>query len=107
MKLGLISIVTRKKPTYEHRKVHKKFDNLINQNFKSFRINQKWTTDFTYLFFTEDNVRYNCTIIDLYDRSVITSITDCHITSDLATQTLQKALDSQSSVNRSIILHGD
>ncbi len=40
-------------------------------------------------------VRYNCTIIDLHDRSVIASITDRHITSDLAIRTLQKALDSQ------------
>ena len=30
------------------------------------------------------DVRYNCSIIDLHDRSVIASITDRHITSDLA-----------------------
>ena len=48
--LGLVSIVRRKKPTYEHREEHKKFDNLINQNFTASGINQKWATDFTYLF---------------------------------------------------------
>ena len=58
------------------------------------KINQKWYTDFTYLFLKNHEVRYNCTIIDLHDRNVIASITDCHITSDLAIRTLKKALAS-------------
>ena len=45
---------------------------------------QKWCTDFTYLFLENHGVRYNCTIIDLHDRSVVAGITDRHITSDLA-----------------------
>ena len=105
--LGLISIVRRKKPTYEHREAHKKFDNLINQNFTASGINQKWATDFTYLFLTGGDVRYNCTIIDLYDRSVVAGITDRHITSDLAIRALQKAPDSQKTISRGIILHSD
>jgi len=52
-------------------------------------------------------VRYNCTIIDLYERSVVTSITGRHITSDLAIRTLQKALDLQSTINDGLILHSD
>ena len=48
--LGLVSIVRRKKPTYERVEAHKKFDNLINQNFTASEISQKWATDFTYLF---------------------------------------------------------
>jgi ISCps2, transposase orfB len=86
---------------------HKKFDNLINQNFTASGINQKWATDFTYLFLRGGDVRYNCTIIDLYDRSVVASITDRHITSDLAIRTLQKALESQKSISKDIILHSD
>ena len=86
--LGLVSIVRRKKPTYESGEAHKKFDNLINQNFTASGINQKWATDFTYLFLSGGDVRYNCTIIDLYDRSVVASITDRHITSALAIRTL-------------------
>ncbi len=56
--LGLISIVRHKKPTYEHREAHKKFDNLINQNFTASGINQKCATDFKYLFLTGGDVRY-------------------------------------------------
>ena len=32
---------------------------------------KKWCTDFTYLFLKNHDVRYNCSIIDLHDRSVI------------------------------------
>ena len=39
-------------------------------------------------------VRYNCTIIDLHDGSVVAGTTDRHITSDLAIRTLKKALES-------------
>lgn len=52
-------------------------------------------------------MRYNCTIIDLYDRSVITSIADRHITSDLAIRTLQKALNSQPAIQGGLMLHSD
>ena len=105
--LGLRSIVRPKKPRYEHGKPHKIFDNKLKQNFTAETVNQKWCTDFTYLFLADREVRYNCTIIDLYDRSVIASITDRSITSDLAIRTLQKALDSQPKINGDLILHSD
>lgn len=59
------------------------------------------------MFLYGGEVRYNCTIIDLHDRSVIASITDRHITSDLAIQTLKKALDSQPAIQGELILHSD
>lgn len=59
------------------------------------------------MFLKNGDVRYNCSIIDLYDRSVIASITDRNITSDLAKRTLQKALDSQSKIKGELILHSD
>ena len=64
-------------------------------------------TDFTYLFLKNGEVRYNCSILDLYDRSIIASITDRHITSELAIRTLQKALDSQPMRKGELLLHSD
>ncbi len=61
--------------------------------------------DFTYLFLKNGDVRYNCAIIDLHDRSVVASITDRHITSDLAVRTLQKTLDFQHPAEGGLILH--
>lgn len=85
----------RRKPEYMHGKPHKVFDNKLAQDFTAERTNQKWCTDFTYLFLKNGEERYSCSILDLYDRSIIASITDRHITSELAIRTLQKALDSQ------------
>ena len=105
--LGLKSIVRPRRPKYEKGKLHKIFENKIQQNFTADAMNQKWCIDFTYLFLKDHNVRYNCTIIDLHDRSVVASITDRHITSDLAIRTLHKALESQPALKGELILHSD
>lgn len=105
--LGLKSIVRRKNPGYMHGKPHKVFENKLKQDFHADSINQKWCTDFTYLFLKNGDIRYNCSIIDLYDRSVVASITDRRITSGLAILTLQKALDSQPAIKGELILHSD
>ncbi len=52
-------------------------------------------------------MRFNCTIIDLYDRSVVASETGKWITSELAIKTLQKALAAQRTPPRELILHSD
>lgn len=91
--LGLKSIVRRKGPGCPYGKPHKTFENKLKQNFHADSINQKWCTDFTYLFLRNGDIRYNRSIIDLYDRSIVASITDRRITSEPAIRTLQKALD--------------
>lgn len=83
------------------------FENRLKQDFRAEEPDQKWCTDFTYLFLKGDDVLYNCTIIDLHDRSVVASITDRNITSDLAIRTLRKALDSQHPAKKDLILHSD
>lgn len=90
VELGLRSIVRPKKPDYKRGKQHQLFDNLIKQNFKTDKINHKCCTDFTYLHLTDGSICYNCSILDLHDRSIVASITDKHITSDLACNTSSK-----------------
>ena len=80
IKMGLHSIVRPKKPGTKPGRPHKVCGNRLKQDFHADRPNQKWCTDFTYLFLKNGDVRYNCTIIDLYDRSVVASITNRHIT---------------------------
>lgn len=105
--LGLRSVTRRKRPGYKRGKAHKVFSNLLEQDFSCEEINTKWCTDFTYLFLADGSKRYNCTILDLHDRSVIASITARNITSDLAIRTLRKALDSQPEIKGVLILHSD
>ncbi len=107
VELGLHSIVRPKKPRQEQGKAHKVFENKLGQVFTAEKPNQKWCTDFTYLFLKSGEVRYNCSILDLYDRSIVASITDRAITSDLAIRTLQKALTSQKITKGELMLHSD
>ena len=81
--LGLKSI-TRQKYTYKKGEAHKVFANLLNRDFKASKPNEKWCTDFTYLQLSNGSKRYNCTILDLYDRSVVASINSNKIDTKLA-----------------------
>ena len=105
--LVLTSIVRRKKPGYVKGKPHKIFSNLLNQNFCAAKANKIWCTDFTYLFLKDGRKRYNCSIIDLYDRSIVASMNGKEITSRLAIETLKKAISAQSRLSRNLILHSD
>ena len=105
--LGLYSVVRRRKPGYTKGTAHKTFDNLLSQDFTAIDINQKWCTDFTYLFLTDGSKRYNCSVLDLHDRSIVSSITDKNITADLAIRTVKKALESQPAIKGKLILHSD
>ena len=105
--IGLYAIARPEKPKYIHGRRHKVFDYRLDQNFTAERANQKCYTDFICLFLKNGEVRYNGSILDLYDRSSIASITDRHITSELANRTLQKALDSQPVRRGELHLHSD
>lgn len=105
--LGLISVVRRKNPNYKKGNTHKIFPNLLEQNFTAEIINHKWCTDFTYLFLTDGSKRYNCSIIDLHDRSVVASLNGKEITSELAINTVKKALALQPMLHGQLILHSD
>ncbi len=72
--LKFFSVIRRKKPGYKKGTPHTVFKNLLNQNYKASRKNQIWCIDFTYLSLTNGSKRYNCSIIDLYDRSVVASV---------------------------------
>ena len=90
--LNLRCICRRHRPEYRKGHAHEIFPNLLQQNFITEQRNHIWCTDFTYMFLKNGSVRFNCTIIDLYDRSVVASENGNQITSDLAIRTLEKAV---------------
>ena len=104
--LKLRSVVMPKKPRYHKGDCYKKFDNLIKQDFTASGPNEKWCTDFTYLQLADGAKRYNCSIIDLYDKSVLATMNSKRIDAGLAIQTLESALENQS-VPEGLILHSD
>ena len=101
-----IKSIVRPKYQYTKGEAHKVFDNLLNRDFTASKPNEKWCIDFTYLHTQNDGKCYNCTILDLYDRSIVASVTGKNIDSDLAIRTVRAAL-SQAKKSKSIILHSD
>ena len=106
--LGLKSIQRKRKPVYEHGDYHQVLENILNQNFKAERKNEKWCMDFTYVALKDGTFRYNCTIIDLFDRSVIASENSRQINTELAIRTMLKGIESQDEIDTSrLIIHTD
>ena len=106
--LKLFSVTRRHKPGYRKGAAHKVFANLLKQNFTVDSPDEVWCHDFTYIPLSDGSMRYNCTIIDLYDRSVIASVSSRNITSVLAIETLSKAISQHPWVLKNgIILHSD
>lgn len=103
--LQLRSICRRKRPAYHRRLAHKIFPNLLKRKVSLKQPNCVWCTDFTYMTLTNGTMRYNCPIIDLYDRSVVTSKNSSFIRSSLAMRTLEIALSSSTAVSQDLILY--
>ena len=82
------------------------FENLLDQDFHADRRNAKWCVDFTYLSFGKNNRRYNCTILDLYDRRVVASVNGNRINTQLAIDTLEEAIRNVGG-ETGMILHSD
>ena len=104
--LGIRSIVRRKKPGFRKGTLHTVFPNLLNQNFNVDEPNRIWCTDFTYLYLKGGKVRYNCTIIDLYDRSVVATLNSDQITSELAKKTMKLAIERHKP-GKGLLIHSD
>lgn len=104
--LGIRSTVTPKKPAYKKGECYKKFENHLNRDFQAEKPNEKWCTDFTYIFMEDGRKRYNCSIIDLYDRSVVATLNSSHIDAELAVQTLKAAL-KRTHYPKNLMLHSD
>jgi len=79
--------------------------NLLNRNFTTDAPNKVWDTDVTYLIFKGFRA-YLSTIIDLYDRKVITYKISKHNDNKLVIGTLNEAISKRKDVS-GLILHSD
>lgn len=104
--LNIKSISFRKRPNYVKGTSHKVFSNIINRDFTATDKNLKWCTDFTYIHLTNGRMMYNCSILDLYDRSIVASKTSNNITAELAIDTLKEAISSHKPPS-GLIIHSD
>ena len=104
--LGIRSTVTPKKPTYKKGDCYKKFENHLNRKFHAEKPNEKWCTDFTYIFMEDGRKQYNCSITGLFDRYVVATLNSSHIDAEMAVQTLKAALE-RNYHPKNLMLHSD
>ncbi len=104
--LCLHAIIMGKKPRYVKGEKNRTFANLLKQDFRAEAKNKIWCTDFTYIRLANGKMRYNCSILDLYDRSIVASVNGTYINTELAKNTLEKALKSEKP-QEGLILHSD
>ncbi|WP_425445454.1 IS3 family transposase [Virgibacillus ndiopensis] len=78
--------------------------NLLEQNFKAERPNQKWVTDITYLSFGE-SMMYLSTIMDLYSNEIVAYRVSHTQEVELVLETLKAACNGRET--KGLILHSD
>lgn len=104
--LKLYAVTMRKKQSYVRGEKNKIFPNILKQNFTADAKNKIWCTDFTYIRLSNGKMRYNCTIIDLYDRCAVASLDSSYINTELDMNTLKRAIKNEKS-DSGLILHSD
>lgn len=82
------------------------FPNLFRQKFQVKAPNLVWCTDFTYIRLSNGKMRYNCAVMDLYDRSVVSSLNSEYINTKLAKAAVEQALGAEKP-GKGLILHSD
>lgn len=69
--LGIKSVVVKKyKPVKAEKNIEQK-ENILNQDFSTTSINQKWSTDITYIHNENEGWTYPASVEDLYSRKII------------------------------------
>lgn len=106
-KYGLVpKYYKRPKNTVDNRRMEENVkDNLLKRNFSADDANQKWCTDVTYLIHNGQRA-YLSSIIDLYDRKIVSYVISRHNDNKLVIDTLLQAIAKRNDVS-GVILHSD
>jgi len=84
----------------------KVFENILNRNFKSNQMNQKWVSDITYIS-TKQGWIYLTIILDLADRMIVSWSVSKDMTAQNTTVACLLTAMSRRKINKKLILHSD
>lgn len=89
--LGIKSVVVKKyKPVKFEKNIEQK-ENILNQDFSTTSINQKWSTDITYIHTEKEGWTYLASVEDLFSRKIIGWSFGNSIDAELAVKALKNA----------------
>ncbi len=104
--LSLRSVIRTKKAYYNPRGEHHIFPDLLQQHYQVSQYGYVWCIDFTYINIGDGKMAYNCSVIDLYRREIVSSVNGLDITSELAIKAVEKAILFKNP-KRGLLLHSD
>ena len=97
---------TRKKKNQSYKRIEANIKpNLVKRKFNVDKENKIWTTDITYLIFNGKRA-YLSTILDLYDRKIVTYKISKFNNNQLVIDTLNEAISKRKDVS-GLIIHSD
>ena len=105
-KLGIKSIVCKKFRPYTSKNKVESRENIINRDFSTTGINQKWVTDITYIHTIKDGWCYLASVMDLNSRKIVGHSMSKNIDTTLAIKALDNAYKLQKPTE-GLILHSD
>lgn len=105
-KLDIKSIVVRKFRPYKSNKVYENGKNLLNRDFATTSINQKWVSDITYINTLKDGWCYLASIMDLHTKKIIGYSFSKNMTTDIVIDSLNNAIKIYQP-KKEVIIHSD
>ena len=104
---GLASIIQKKYTPYKQSKeLVLERDNILEQDFSTTSINQKWVSDMTYIYVQKEGWCYLTSVMDLHSKKMIGYHFSKQMTTDIIVQALMNAYVSQRPKDK-VILHTD
>lgn len=103
-RLGIRSMIRRKRPYYGRQEAYVISTNTLNREFQASRPNEKWVTDITYLPI-HNKFLYLSTIFDLFNNEVVTYKISFRNDLTLVLDTVRQAVDQRNA--KGVLLHSD
>lgn len=104
--MGLKSIVVKKYKPITTSKAVVQRPNLLQQDFSTTGINQKWCTDITYIYTQKDGWTYLASVIDLHSRKIVGWCYGTKMSSKLAVKAVANACVNVRKTE-GLIIHSD
>ena len=105
-KLGIRSIVVKKYRPYRAKKVYEQGENLLNRDFSTTKINEKWVADITYIHTLKDGWNYLASILDLHTQKIVGYSFSKTMDTSLVLKALDNAVTTQKP-SKGLIIHSD
>ena len=90
---GLASIIQKKYTPYKQSKeLVLERDNILEQDFSTTSINQKWVSDITYIYVQKEGWCYLASVMDLHSKKIIGYHFSKQMTTDIIVQAFKECL---------------